>query len=202
MLQSSTSLGFDCCRFLQWLGGPMAQTTCLLRVPELQLLEHWGQWGLGVGETDLRLGHPKEEGRGRWPTTHVTSLTVHVYPPAQGASLTAIWRKRGQALTKPQALTRQAWSLWRGQAACTQVSMKGGRSSKEHAEAGSIDPSSPWQVTLRLRMPAPQVTEHCKSQLSTQAAPSPEEPPRGQQRPTSLARRAECTLLLRPAPKP
>lgn len=45
VLQGSTSAGFDDCRLLQWLGGPVAQTTWRLRVPELQLWEHWGPQG-------------------------------------------------------------------------------------------------------------------------------------------------------------
>lgn len=42
--------------------------------------------------------------------------------------------------------------------------------------ARSKDPWSPRQVTLRLRMPAPQVTEHCKDRLSATAHSNPEDP--------------------------
>lgn len=45
MLQGSTSLGLDSCRLPQRLGGPRAQMTWRLRVPPLQLLEHWGPRG-------------------------------------------------------------------------------------------------------------------------------------------------------------
>lgn len=38
------------------------------------------------------------------------------------------------------------------------------------------DPPAPRQVTLLFRMPAPQVTEHCKDRLSARRSPSPGEP--------------------------
>lgn len=101
VLQASTAGGLDGCRLPQRPGGPRAQTTWRLRVPELQLLEH-----------------------------------------------------------RPQAPTCQAWSLRGGQSPCTQGSVRGGRSSEEQAVAWSREPSSPRQVTLRLRTPAPQLTEH------------------------------------------
>lgn len=71
MLQCSTSTGFGSCRLLQWLGSAVAQTTWRLRVPELQLLEHW--WG-GYGERtqaqgtglrlEVRMRVPSREGKG------------------------------------------------------------------------------------------------------------------------------------------
>lgn len=51
MLQGSTSPGFHGFRLPQWPGGPMAQVTWRLRVPEPQLLEHWGP-RVGVGRED------------------------------------------------------------------------------------------------------------------------------------------------------
>lgn len=76
-------------------------------------------------------------------------------------------------LTRPQAPTCQAWSLMGGQSSCTQASEAGGRSSKEHAVVWSRDPSSPRQVTLRFRIPAPQLTEHCKDQAVSRSLSSP-----------------------------
>lgn len=111
VLQGSTSAGFHSCRFPQWLGGPMAQMTWRLRVPELQLLEH-----------------------------------------------------------RPHAPICQAWSLRTGQSSCTQGSMRGGWSSKEHAVSWSRDPWSPRQVTLLFRTPEPQLTEHSPQGSTLQAA--------------------------------
>lgn len=51
VLQGSTSAGFCSCRLLQRLGGPMVQMTWRLRMPELQLLEHWGPQG-GSGKRE------------------------------------------------------------------------------------------------------------------------------------------------------
>lgn len=128
VLQGSTSAGFDDCRLLQWLGGPVAQTTWRLRVPELQLWEH-----------------------------------------------------------RPQAPTCQAWSLRGGQSSRTQGSVRGGRSPKEHSVAWSRDPSSPWQVTLRLRTPAPQLTEHCKDQAVSTGLAHGSQAGQDSWRPSSLA---------------
>lgn len=102
----------------------------------------------------------------------------------------------GQVLTRLQAPTCQAWSLRRGQSSCTQGSVRGGWSLKEQAEACSRDPSSPRQVTLLLRIPAPQLTEHCKDQAVSSSF-SPQEP--RWVRPTGPAWRVDGTLLPMPS---
>lgn len=89
------------------------------------------------------------------------------------------WQGRPQALTRPQVPTCQARSLRRGQSSRTQGSVRGGRSSKEHAVAWSTDPSSPWQVTVRLRTPEPQLTEHCKDPAVSRSSPPPPPPTQG-----------------------
>lgn len=55
--------------------------------------------------------------------------------------------------------------------------------------AWSRDPSPPRQVTVRLRTPAPQLTEHCKDRAVSTSWSSPSWSP------TSLAQRADSTLL-------
>lgn len=93
-------------------------------------------------------------------------------PEAQAASAgRQVWGR--QALTRPQVPMCQAWSLRREQSSCTQGSVRGGWSCKGHAVAGSSDPSALRQVTLLLRTPAPQLTEHCKDQAVSGGLSSP-----------------------------
>ena len=92
-----------------------------------------------------------------------------------------------EVLTRPQAPTCQAWSLRGGQSSRTQGSVRGGRSPKEHSVAWSRDPSSPWQVTLRLRTPAPQLTEHCKDQAVSTGLAHGSQAGQDSWRPSSLA---------------
>lgn len=157
----------------------MVQRTWRLRMPELQLLEHWARRERGVRETQhrergpeagARQGHPKGmweapgnawEAPGNVCQTHGRDMCTHL-PETPGTRTGSRWGGGQPVLTRPQAPTCQAWSLMGGQSSCKQGSVSGGWSSKEHAVAWSRDPSSPWQVTLRLRTPAPQLTEHCK----------------------------------------
>lgn len=136
-------------------------------------------------EQDPGVGGPhkeKREGENAWEAGQ-TQGRSRVQPPVRDPRDQA-WvagKRQGkrQALTRPQAPTRQAWSWVGGQSSRTQGSVMGGRSSAGHAAAWSRDPSSPRQVTLRLRTPAPQLTEHCKDQAvggSLFVLPRPEWP--------------------------
>lgn len=118
-------------------------------------------------EQDPGAGGPhkeKREGENAWEAGQ-TQGRSRVQRPGPGPGLGGR-KERGkrQALTRPQAPTRQACSCVGGQSSRTQGSVMGGRSSAGHAAAWSGDPSSLRQVTLRLRTPAPQLTEHCKDQ--------------------------------------
>lgn len=114
-----------------------------------------------------RLGVPaRKRGRGKVMQVRpgmVTRPATHQRPKGPGLGNRDDGGS-GQALTRPQAPTCQVWSWMGEQSSRTQGSVMGGRSSEEHAVAWSRDPSSLWQVTLRLRTPAPQLTEHCKDQ--------------------------------------
>lgn len=74
-------------------------------------------------------------------------------------------------LTRLHTPTCQAWPRSTGQASCTQGSVGGGWSFKEHAEAWTRDSSASRQVTLLFLMPVPQVTEHCRDKLSARRSP-------------------------------
>lgn len=84
------------------------------------------------------------------------------------------WRLRVPELQllehRPQAPTCQAWSLMGAQVSRKQGSVRRGGSSKEHAVAWSRAPWSLRHVTLRLRTPAPQLTEHSPQGSALQAA--------------------------------
>lgn len=86
VLQGSASLGLGSCRLPQWPGGPRAQMTWRLRVPALQLLEHWGPRG-GRGKKGraqkrsktLGLGVPtRKRGRGKMPGRQARPREGHV----------------------------------------------------------------------------------------------------------------------------
>lgn len=208
VLQGSTSPGLDCARLPQRLGGPRAQTTWRRRVPELQLLEHWGPWGRRANRRreTLRLGVPTRKGGGTRPVMQVRpkhgQVSGHL-SETQGAGIgQQPWKGRRQVLTRPQAPTCQAWSLTGGQSSCAQGSETGGRSSKGHAVAWSRDPSSPRQVTLRFRIPAPQLTEHCKDQAVSRSSSSPGGAMPGQTAGGAPAGHGGRTALYCPRPVP
>lgn len=136
-------------------------------------------------------GVPIRQGEGEDAWSYTSDPGTRTRPWGEGGGRggggegTGEWGR--SVLTRPQAPTCQAWSLSRGQWSRTQGSVSGGRSSKEHAVAWSRDPSSPRQVTLRLRTPAPQLTEHCEDLAVSASWSSPS------WEPISLAWRADST---------
>lgn len=96
-------------------------------------------------------------------------------PGPQESGLDSRHQER-HTLTRLHMPTCQAWPRSTGQASCTQGSVGGGWSFKEHAEAWTRDSLASRQVTLLFLMPVPQVTEHCRDRLSAGRSPGQLEP--------------------------